>query len=347
VGARADASHAPPEEESVTPLGLQLAALLLQVTVVAAFALVLQWGPGSSPPRNARLARTMPFALVGLPLVRGLMPSTVVPVVELPHAWFQAPMTAALPALTLERLLLAIWCVGAAMLLLRMVAGLLVVSRAIRSGVAVQDDYLRATLARAAMTMGVTGSLPRLVVVPQVDSPAVFGVRRHVIVLPSWFATIAPDAQFAMLCHELAHVANRDWLHQQLARLVFVVYWPIPLVLLWMRRATHTRELLADRAVLRAGISPSDYARHLVHAAHACLRAAPPTAPAVVALTSGGRGLLTQRVHALFREDMQCQGRHVGPLTLLVLTMLVGSIDPISCPPRSSTALAVTTVCPP
>ena len=44
-----------------------------------------------------------------------------------------------------------------------------------------------------------------------IAQPATFGWRRPVILLPPQFDRLAPEAQQAVLCHELLHVRRHDW----------------------------------------------------------------------------------------------------------------------------------------
>ena len=94
--------------------------------------------------------------------------------------------------------------------------------------------------------------------------PAVFGVLRPRIVIPSWIASGEPSRLRIVLAHEKAHMQALD-------------YWAIRLVLLpciltpwnafawWqLRRLRAAVEIDCDRRVLRAGIHPYEYSQVLI-----------------------------------------------------------------------------------
>jgi beta-lactamase regulating signal transducer with metallopeptidase domain len=45
----------------------------------------------------------------------------------------------------------------------------------------------------------------------QIAQPAGFGLRHPVVLLPQTFFAMVPEAQRTVACHELLHVARRDW----------------------------------------------------------------------------------------------------------------------------------------
>jgi hypothetical protein len=68
----------------------------------------------------------------------------------------------------------------------------------------------------------------------------------------------------AVLLHELAHIARRDFLTQTVARFACALHWFNPLAWLAERRLRVECEQASDDLVLRAGLTPVDYATHLV-----------------------------------------------------------------------------------
>jgi bla regulator protein blaR1 len=70
------------------------------------------------------------------------------------------------------------------------------------------------------------GSNARLALSPQWMEPAVVGVLRPVLVLPSGIASKLSDAQLhAILAHELSHLRRRDNLGANLHTIVEAVFW--------------------------------------------------------------------------------------------------------------------------
>ncbi len=59
---------------------------------------------------------------------------------------------------------------------------------------------------------GQSGSGRILLISDEVESPVTFGWRDPVILLPTHFPSLPDEMREAVLCHELLHVARRDWL---------------------------------------------------------------------------------------------------------------------------------------
>jgi len=91
-----------------------------------------------------------------------------------------------------------------------------------------------------------------------------WGVFQPRIIVPADAASWTDDRIDVVLAHELAHIARRDWALQILAEIVRAVYWFNPLVWITCRRLRDESEQACDDAVLRRGLSPVDYASHLL-----------------------------------------------------------------------------------
>jgi beta-lactamase regulating signal transducer with metallopeptidase domain len=63
-----------------------------------------------------------------------------------------------------------------------------------------------------------------------VGQPAAFGLRNPVILLPGGFFTMEADGRRAVFCHELLHVARRDWLWILLEEVARALFWFNPAV---------------------------------------------------------------------------------------------------------------------
>ncbi len=101
-----------------------------------------------------------------------------------------------------------------------------------------------------------------------VDQPLTFGSR---IVLPPAAATWDAARLGAVLLHERAHVARRDWFSAAIADVVCAVYWFHPLAWLAARQSTITREEACDDVVLARGVTPTAYATAIVEIARAAV----------------------------------------------------------------------------
>lgn len=96
-------------------------------------------------------------------------------------------------------------------------------------------------------------------------TPMTWGWRRPTLLLPNDVLESWPEERLrAVLLHELAHIARRDWLTQVCLQLICALYWFNPLV--WRTVAGWERdaELACDDRVLLAGMAAQDYAAHLL-----------------------------------------------------------------------------------
>ena len=109
------------------------------------------------------------------------------------------------------------------------------------------DELLQATTRR----MGLRRA-PAVAVTEAVRSPAVFGMFRPVLLLPSeGIERMSRTDMEHVLLHELAHIKRGDlWVHG-LTMLLQVVYWFHPLLWLVRRQLGHLRELCCDGTVAR------------------------------------------------------------------------------------------------
>lgn len=91
-----------------------------------------------------------------------------------------------------------------------------------------------------------------------------WGWRRPQILVPATARTW-DDAQVqSVLCHELAHIARRDWVRFVAMECIRCVYWWHPLVWIAVRDARLLAERACDDVVLDQQRAPTLYAEHLV-----------------------------------------------------------------------------------
>ena len=148
----------------------------------------------------------------------------------------------------------------------------------------------------------------------EVTQPAGFGLRHPVILLPEGFFAMDPQAQRTVACHELLHVARRDWpwiLVEEVARALF---WFHPAVWLLVERIQESREQLVDRLVIARIPSKRAYmtallafadSGHVASAATALLR----------------RRHLRSRLRKLAKESVMSRKRLVWTAVMLVCVM--------------------------
>jgi beta-lactamase regulating signal transducer with metallopeptidase domain len=164
--------------------------------------------------------------------------------------------------------LVGVWALGAALLLLRLLAGWWGARRLAARAEPVADPAWARLLRDLSWMLDVERPV-RLLQSRDASMPMTWGTRRPVVLLPAEAEGWAPGRRRVVLLHELAHVARRDCLTQALADLACTVYWFHPLSWHAARRLRAERERACDDRVLAAGARASDYAGHLLEVARA------------------------------------------------------------------------------
>jgi TonB family protein len=84
----------------------------------------------------------------------------------------------------------------------------------------------------------------------EIAQPAGFGLRHPVVLLPEGFFAMDPQAQRTVACHELLHVARRDWSWIVVEEVARALFWFHPAVWWLVARIQESREQLVDRLVI-------------------------------------------------------------------------------------------------
>lgn len=143
----------------------------------------------------------------------------------------------------------------------RLLAGLFMLARWTRAGREVTCPDWLAAFERARWAAP-GGERLRLLVADAVPSPLSWGWLRPVILIdPDTMAE--PDEAAAILAHEVAHVARRDWPVLMLTRFAAALFWFNPLVWLLEREVVQQAEEAAD-CEAAACVEPARYARTLL-----------------------------------------------------------------------------------
>jgi beta-lactamase regulating signal transducer with metallopeptidase domain len=170
----------------------------------------------------------------------------------------------------------------------RLLAGLWTLSRWTRGASEVEAPEWRSALARAGgEPLGI-----RLLVCEESSSPLSWGLRRPVILLDR-DTLRAPAEADAILAHEVAHVARRDWPSLILSRIAVALFWFNPLVWRLDREVAQQAEEAADSDAA-ATVEPARYAQTLLDWARLNGRSALPAN----AIAAGEPGL-SRRVKAI------------------------------------------------
>jgi beta-lactamase regulating signal transducer with metallopeptidase domain len=182
-----------------------------------------------------------------------------------------AALTPAAPGWTWSDIFPLVWVSGVSVLLLRLLAARLLLSKTERHGTIlwpakhlnVTDDPLVSALEAARGQLGIRRPVT-LVLHPDRAIPVVWGIRRSRLLLPAAARAWSGEQLRSVLLHELAHVKRGDTLGQLLAQVACALSWFNPLVWFAAWRLGVERERACDDLVLASGVRPSAYAGHLL-----------------------------------------------------------------------------------
>ena len=200
---------------------------------------------------------------------------------------------------------------GAAARLLWMGAGLVSLGRLRTLGVNAENDaeveQLQEMLGTRADVRYVTG----------LRQPATFGLRRPVVLLPESLRDEDPAIRRALVCHELFHVARRDWCWVVAEEMLLAAFWFNPAVWWLVARVRLAREESVDELTVLATGSRRTYVKALLaFAADAPLAPAPAFAH---------RRHLVRRITLLATEAVMSSSRIVFSSAVMALVVLAGS----------------------
>ncbi|MBN8733648.1 MAG: M56 family metallopeptidase, partial [Acidobacteria bacterium] len=159
--------------------------------------------------------------------------------------------------------LVAGWFAGAVLLTLRLVAGWALTLRLRRSGVVAAPLAWLGHLERLRVLLHV-GQRVGLLFTARVNTPAVSGWLRPVILMPLHMVGLTPEQAELLLAHELAHVRRHDALVNFLQRAVEAALFYHPAVWWLSARIRAEREHCCDDIAVSLSGDPVRYARTLV-----------------------------------------------------------------------------------
>jgi bla regulator protein blaR1 len=259
---------------AVMLLALPLIAVALPALPIEAWA-----APEAASPAAAALPPAADPAYVPVPeLARAEMPAAAVEA-PAPTIWDDP-----------TPLVLLVYLGGLLMVAGRLLAGLFMLRRWTRDAREVTCPEWLAAFDRAR-----GGERVRLMVSDALPSPLSWGWRRPVILIDP-DTLDEPEEADAILAHELAHVARRDWPALIATRIAAAVFWFNPLVWLLEREIVQQAEEAAD-CEAAAHVEPARYAQTLLSWAQVTGRALPANsiAPKQSALGRRIRAILDRR----------------------------------------------------
>ncbi len=181
----------------------------------------------------------------------------------------------------------------------------------------------------------------RFAVSDRAGTPATFGLRRALILLPPGFESTEREHQAAVALHELLHVRRGDWLALLLEELVTAAFFFHPAVHWLVAHVRLAREQCVDADVVRRLGGREVYLESLLEAARAAT-----LARAVLAAPFFRESHLRERVDLLLKE-VSMSGAHtlrnagVTSIVLLVTLAFTASAVPLqSAPPKEPAKVA-------
>jgi beta-lactamase regulating signal transducer with metallopeptidase domain len=322
--------------------------MIFKATIALSIALIAVWVTRSSRASVRHLLLTPAFAvLLLLPLATAVVPALrfSIPVTgaadsagapqnaQSQHASDRresappAVISSEPPAqISTRTLLWAIWAIGAAWFLGRMVLAVCRLRQLQRTGI----PWVQGQAILQSFTNKQTGRVTVLLH-DDVSVPVTAGFVRPAILLPGDASEWAQADICRTLMHELEHVRRGDWIVHIIARAACACYWFHPLVwIAWRKFCVEAERACDDAVVLRA--ERADYAEQLVTMARRLSNAlAPPV------LSMANRSDLSTRVSAILDRN-QRRGR--AGLLYISSTVLAGTLFLFAIAPLRAVALS-------
>ncbi len=160
------------------------------------------------------------------------------------------------------------------------------------------------------------GVAPAFYFSDRVESPVTFGWLRPAIIFPRRFERMDESQQRAIACHELLHVARRDWLMNLLEELVLTLFWFHPAIWWTIRNIRLGREQVVDSQVVTLTEARKPYLHALLEIA-AAPRAM--TLPAPLFLVESQ---LARRVALLVKEVRMSKPRLIASLAIALVVLV-------------------------
>jgi TonB family protein len=107
----------------------------------------------------------------------------------------------------------------------------------------------------------------------EMTSPVTFGIWNPVVLLPAAFLELSLDERRSIICHELMHVARRDWAVMIGEEIVRSLLWFHPAIWWLLAQIQLTREQVVDEAVIEHTGDRNRYLEALLAIASLHLRA--------------------------------------------------------------------------
>ena len=165
------------------------------------------------------------------------------------------------PVANNSRFIVALWVVGALLMSLRLLAGLRLTTRRLRS--AVSEGQWPVIVDRLRARLGI-GRAVRILESAAASTPVVMGWLRPVILRPvSAVSGLTPRQIEILIAHELAHVARHDYVVNLIQSAIEALLFFHPAVWWLSRRIREERELCCDDLAIRVTGDAREFAEAL------------------------------------------------------------------------------------
>lgn len=220
-------------------------------------------------------------------------------------------------------LIVAVWLLGFGFFLLRFAGGLWYVNRLSRRGtIPVTDEWAQKTAALAGR-LGISKTV-RLLESALVHAPVAIGWLKPVILLPVGLVNrLSPAEVEAILAHELAHIARRDWVFNLAQAFIETLFYYHPAVWWISSVVRNERENCCDDAALAATGNRIAFAKALVQVQEM----AKPASALALGINGSGRPLLLERIRRILNQPQQksqIMEKLTATIILFALLTLVG-----------------------
>jgi beta-lactamase regulating signal transducer with metallopeptidase domain len=199
---------------------------------------------------------------------------TIAPVAETGSAILDELIPASEPATSRPRFALpsasqafaSVWLGGCILLIGYRILGSIQLWRLKHQAWPINDSRLTDAIRAVRKETGVRRDVD-LLATNESSVPFTFGTWRPTLILPASCEQWTDDQLFAVLRHELGHIARHDYLARLIAETAVAIYWLNPLAWLGIRSLRKLQEQACDDLVLNSGTRASIYATLLVETA--------------------------------------------------------------------------------
>lgn len=242
--------------------------------------------------------------------------------------------------------LIAMWLLGAALVLGRYLLNTLSLKRALRQSDGLGSAYEQQRLRELSAKLGIERPVS-LVESSDIEVPMTWGVVYPRVLLPQNAREWTSERLDAVLQHELAHVKRFDALTQWLSHFACALYWFHPLAWYAAKQMRNERERACDDFVLHSGVQPSRYANDLLEIVSS-FKSEAEHYPAALAMARRSQfegrlmALLNPQVKrsSISRFEMTLAGALMLAVTLPMAAVTIRDAEPVLASSATSAALA-------